>query len=386
MLSSSKRLDFPSTDSSEQMEQESLYKTLIAVLSEGIVTQAADGSILSCNASAERILGLTADQMQGRTSIDPRWQAIHEDGSAFPGDTHPAMLTLRTGQPYHNVIMGVHKPDGQLTWISVNSQPLFQADNLAKEDAVVVKSGTTPEKSSEPIAVVCTFVDISERKLLADTSYRNQEIYRSMVRCLPNTAILVFDHELRYIYAEGASLRENGFKREAVEGKTLWEVLQPEDAARILPYYQAALGGIENTFEEYYNDQVYLVKAVPVKDDEGRILAGMLVTQDITDIKQAELQASAEKDQLAVTLRSIGDGVITTDLSGKVTLVNRVAESLTGWSQAEAVGQPIDQIFKIVDEKTALPAPTPIYQTLIQGQTVFFTRSTTSTKSQRRGA
>ena len=121
------------------------------------------------------------------------------------------------------------------------------------------------------------------------------------------------------------------------------------------------------------SDQVYLVKAVPVKDDRGRILAGMLVTQDITDLKQAELQASAEKDQLSVTLHSIGDGVITTDLTGKVTLINRVAENLTGWSQAEAVGQPIELIFKIVDEKTGLPAANPIYQTLLEDQTIFLT-------------
>jgi PAS domain S-box-containing protein len=122
------------------------YRSVIAAMQDGIVMMDADGSIRDCNASAERILGLSADQMMGRTSLDPRWRAVHEDGTQFPGDTHPVMVTLRTGQPCSNVIMGVHKQDGALTWISINSQPLFEAD------------GATPA------GVVASFQDISDRK------------------------------------------------------------------------------------------------------------------------------------------------------------------------------------------------------------------------------
>ena len=54
----------------------------LAALSEGVVLHLASGEIAACNPAAERILGLTQDQMMGRTSIDPRWRAVHEDGSA----------------------------------------------------------------------------------------------------------------------------------------------------------------------------------------------------------------------------------------------------------------------------------------------------------------
>jgi PAS domain S-box-containing protein len=129
----------------EQPVHEQMYRTAIEALSEGIVLQDADGVIQACNASAERILGLSQDQMMGRTSVDPRWQAIHEDGSPFPGEDHPAMVTLQTGQACSNVIMGVHKPDGTLAWISINSQPIFY--------------GT----GSNPSAVVTSFTDITAR-------------------------------------------------------------------------------------------------------------------------------------------------------------------------------------------------------------------------------
>ncbi|MBD2446541.1 diguanylate cyclase [Nostoc sp. FACHB-152] len=127
-------------------ESEQRYRSVITTMAEGIVLQQADGSITACNGSAERILGLTASQMMGRASIDERWRAVHEDGSPFPGETHPTVVTLRTGQPQFNVIMGVYKPDGSLTWISINSQPLFQPNEL------------------QPYAVVGSFTDITARK------------------------------------------------------------------------------------------------------------------------------------------------------------------------------------------------------------------------------
>jgi GAF domain-containing protein len=68
---------------------EARYAAVLASLSEGIVLLDADGSIRSCNASAEHILGLSIDQMMGRTSRDPRWHAIREDGTPFPGEEHP---------------------------------------------------------------------------------------------------------------------------------------------------------------------------------------------------------------------------------------------------------------------------------------------------------
>ena len=118
-------------------QSEQLYRSLVETAAEGIVLQQADGEIYTCNANAERILGLTAAQMMGRSSLDPRWRAIREDGSPFPGELHPAMVTLRTGQPQTNVIMGVHKPDDTLTWISINTRPLRQPDD-EQPNAVVV--------------------------------------------------------------------------------------------------------------------------------------------------------------------------------------------------------------------------------------------------------
>jgi PAS domain S-box-containing protein len=74
--------------------------------------------------------------------------------------------------------------------------------------------------------------------------------------------------------------------------------------------------------------------------------------QQIAERERAEAERAAEQERLAVTLRSIGDGVITTDTSGHVVMLNRVAEELIGWRHAEALGQPLPQVCRIRDEST----------------------------------
>jgi len=125
---------------------EEKYKSLIDTMQEGVVMQSITGEIITCNEAAEEILGLTESQMCGKTSIDPSWRSIHEDGSDFPGNTHPAMVSLATGEVQRNIIMGVQKPNNELTWIIVNSVPIFGTD------------------WKKPIAVVATFTDITEQK------------------------------------------------------------------------------------------------------------------------------------------------------------------------------------------------------------------------------
>jgi diguanylate cyclase (GGDEF)-like protein/PAS domain S-box-containing protein len=134
-------------------ESEARHRSIIAALAEGVVLQYADGSIGACNESACRILGLSQDQILGRTSLDPRWQSVREDGTAFPGAEHPAMVTLRTGEPQAEVIMGICRPDHEQVWISINTQPLFREGR---------------EWEDPPFAVVASFVDITERKLAAE--------------------------------------------------------------------------------------------------------------------------------------------------------------------------------------------------------------------------
>jgi two-component system CheB/CheR fusion protein len=95
----------------------------------------------------------------------------------------------------------------------------------------------------------------------------------------------------------------------------------------------------------------------------------LLVIQEDTNkqLQQANGTLQASQEKFAVTLNSIGDAVMATDTEGRVTLLNPIAEQLTGWTQAEAAGRPADEIFRIINEKTHQPFISPIKETLAHG-------------------
>ncbi|MBF0505873.1 MAG: PAS domain-containing protein, partial [Nitrospirae bacterium] len=86
--------------------------------------------------------------------------------------------------------------------------------------------------------------------------------------------------------------------------------------------------------------------------------------------KAAEEALVDEKEHLSVTLRSIGDGVISTDISGTVVIMNKVAEELTGWTNEEALGRPLAETFHIVNEKTQQICENPVERVLKTGRVV----------------
>ncbi|MCX8063065.1 MAG: PAS domain S-box protein, partial [Anaerolineales bacterium] len=115
----------------EAEESKRHYELLFDTMVEGVVFQDASGQIFAANPAAERILGLTFDQMRWRTSHDPRWRAVDENGDPFPGDKHPSMVALRSGQPVYGKIMGVYNPNlEQLRWLRVNAIPIYQGDQV----------------------------------------------------------------------------------------------------------------------------------------------------------------------------------------------------------------------------------------------------------------
>ena len=103
---------------------QSIEKTIVFSISQGILLQDAAGRIITANESARKILGLSKDQLSISKPMEWDWKAIRLDGSPFSWEKYPSTISLRTGKKCHNVIIGLYKPDGKLVWISIDSVPL----------------------------------------------------------------------------------------------------------------------------------------------------------------------------------------------------------------------------------------------------------------------
>lgn len=123
---------------------------------------------------------------------------------------------------------------------------------------------------------------------------------------------------------------------------------------------------------------LYFENRYRCKDDTWRWLAwtatpqpdGLLYAsaRDVTKLKQVEEALRDSEEKLAVTLNSIGDGVLATDPDGRVTRLNLVAERFTGWTEAEARGSPVEEVFQVINEQTRQPTEIPVAKVLLNGE------------------
>ena len=146
----------------------------------------------------------------------------------------------------------------------------------------------------------------------------------------------------------------------------------PNCHTEICPLHRI-IGGTEEVtldsvkYDEQGNQLDFLITAKAFRDADGRLVGIVENFLEITQRKQAQEALAAEKERLAVTLRSIGDGVITTDTRGNIVLLNKVAEQLTGWSQTEAVDKPLAEVFQIIDATSRTPVDNPAVKVLAEG-------------------
>lgn len=167
------------------------YAGMPSFSSEGMIFQLADGSIQGCNAAAEQILGFTKEQMQGWTFENCPWQAIAPSGVPLPPERYPAKIALQTGQPCLAAVLGLYHPNGQLIWLQISAQPLFQAN------------GTTP------YAVISTFTELAElptsrpnqspQKLANRTLHQSQDLHEAIFNESTDALFLVDPTTLRTV-------------------------------------------------------------------------------------------------------------------------------------------------------------------------------------------
>lgn len=137
----------------ERRRTEEKYRLLHETMVQGVVYQDATGRVTSVNPAAERILGLSLEELRGRTSFAPRGQAIREDGTEIPQDEHPSMVALRTGEEVHHRTLGVFNPqENEYRWIVVHAVPQTRPGESGPYQVYSIFEDVTPRKRAEQVA------------------------------------------------------------------------------------------------------------------------------------------------------------------------------------------------------------------------------------------
>lgn len=224
---------------------------------------------------------------------------------------------------------------------------------------------------------------VLERKAAQDAYGMSEALFRAISDASP-LGILVSDTLGNCTYSNAAYQKISGLTLKETLGSDWRTAIHPEDRQRILAEWQGAVSENQNFTSEvrflradgsllWARINTAAMTPLPGKGAHGHVQTVEDITERKTTeavLRQAEEALFEEKERAEVTLNSIGDAVLTTDLAGKVTYLNVVAETMTGWSQEEALGQPLSDVFKIVDGDTRQPSVDPAQRAIAEDRTV----------------
>ena len=248
------------SEKAERRQAEERLRQLLEHLPVGVYRSTPEGQILEANQGLAEILGFPSAESLHRLNISKLYVARRDR------DDHIDRLRSVGIAPGE---FQLRRRDGRVIW--VRDFPRAIRDETGKLSCFAG-----------------VLVDITEQKQAQEAVRKSEELYRTLARNFPDGAVCLFDHELRFSLVEGTGFESSGLGKQALEGRTLREALPPERAAQIEPVLKAALSGELRRIEIPAGDHTYSLRALPLRDQDGCVWAGMAVVQDITVQKQTE--------------------------------------------------------------------------------------------------
>ncbi|MDE2299925.1 MAG: PAS domain S-box protein, partial [Burkholderiales bacterium] len=292
-------------------DSEAHYRTVVSALSEGILVIDVQGKVLSYNAAATRILGLPQQAFaDSATNMPPGWVPLRADGSEMPQDEWPSRRVLAGGGPQRGVLTALRDATQTVHWIESNAEPVIDAD------------------TGRVMAVVTSFTDVTQRReqeaelarhrdeleaLVVERTDQLEVLNRSLEqqhRFLRNIADAIpaqigyVDAQRNCRFINAAYATGFGVDIEAAIGQPMCDIMGETLFRRSEPQIESALRGQRQEFQRELTDAdgtTRYSRITYVPDVEGTTVHGfVVVSSDITELKQAELKLSAQNVELAV--------------------------------------------------------------------------------------
>jgi PAS domain S-box-containing protein len=200
------------------------------------------------------------------------------------------------------------------------------------------------------------------------------EHFRLLVESVKDYAIFMLDPSGHVASWNAGARLIKGYSPDEIVGKHMSTFYSPEDRAAQRPQKLLEIATLEGRVEDegwrlrkdgsrFWADVIITA----LRDEAGRLVGFGKVTRDLTARREVEERLRDAEERLATTLRSIGDGVLATNENARVTIINGVAQQLTGWSEREAIGAAVEDVFHIVNEETRAKVANPIARVLKEG-------------------
>ncbi len=268
----------------------------------------------------------------------------------FPEAQEKLEAHLRGETPYYEAEMRMRHKSGKWIWISDRGKVIER------------------DKEGNPVRACGTHLDITERKEAEIALGKEEKKYRELVETIQE-GIWIIDREGYTTLVNPKMAEMLGYTAEEMAGRHLFSFMDreaEEDAKRQLARRKSGLKEQhEFRFMKKNGENLYvLVGTIPIHDEEGNYNGALAAVMDISKRKQMEKVLKDREEHLRITLESIGDAVISTDLDGRVTRMNAVAQELTGYTTAEALNRELAEVFHIIDSRTLTPAINPVKKVL----------------------
>ncbi|AMW03886.1 hypothetical protein GEMMAAP_01570 [Gemmatimonas phototrophica] len=259
---------------------EAMYQSVFRSMSEGLVIHNMDGTIRAANAAAERVLGLTVEQMTGRSPMDPRWRLVRTDGTPVGSDFIPSEITTRTGVA-SQAIIGVHRPSGELAWLDVHADPL-------REPGEAHMSG-----------VLATFTDITAERLATLALESSRAQLQRVLDAVPGI-VYTFLHrpngQGQITFAAGRITEVTGLDAQQVRDnpQLIFSVIDDASAQRVWEKIEAAAAARES-YEQVIqfrlpDGEVRWASTYGIPEDTAE---GLLYTGVVLDVTREQRMADA---------------------------------------------------------------------------------------------
>ncbi len=306
---------------------EARMRTILATMPDGVLLQDRQGKVLSSNESAQRLLGVSIDTLQKHEFSKPQWSMLREDGTPLPSEEAPALLTLESRQPRHNVPLGIEHKGGQTLWLSLNCQLVPHPDGL------------------DAPAVVTTVHDVTERRESSWHLRESEARFRTLFEASWDPSLILVDGVIAD--CNPATLALLGATHEEVVGRTpdlLSPTFQPDgqtsqEASKVHIRTALRTGGdrFEWVHQRTDGSEVWVEVVITALPLAGRTVL-YTTWRDISTRRENESRLRESERTYRGIFDSVTDAIYIQDEEGRFLDVNQGAVRLYGHPREAFLG------------------------------------------------